>query len=97
MADGIHRVHRGECWGIYAFDPGYSEDLLKRLDPKVTNATLEHSEIKLSLDNSNQQISIVIEEQTALAFSRCVSGARWSRSQTADKRRERGTVLRAGK
>ena len=33
MHDAVHKVHMGECWGVYNFGRNYSHDILARSEP----------------------------------------------------------------
>ncbi|EGD77792.1 hypothetical protein PTSG_08882 [Salpingoeca rosetta] len=70
--EAVHRIHRGDCWGVYQFAGNYSQDIIKRLSKDDSPAVIAGSQISLTLDNSNQQISIAIEAATAAAFESMV-------------------------
>lgn len=61
-ASAVHAVHQGRAWGYYGFGANYTRCLMDRFKANVSIATINCSEIQLAMDNSNEQISIIIEE-----------------------------------
>ena len=74
MAAGLAKVQSGACWGVYYMDAGFSVDIVSRYSPSVSNETIIGSQVQLTLDNSNEQISITIQQVSLEAYQVRESG-----------------------
>jgi hypothetical protein len=60
-------VKSGNCWGILYFSPNFTLSTIDKYALEViTNDIISESQVQLTLDNSNEQISLTIEQATGL-------------------------------
>eukprot|EP01136_Pigoraptor_vietnamica_P017299 Opistho-1_new@62267 len=67
--DGRDRIRRGDCWGMLEFGANYSVDLFIRATHAVTDLSVIYgSSLNVTLDATDQQIAISIEQKVSQAF-----------------------------
>ncbi|EDQ87774.1 uncharacterized protein MONBRDRAFT_9617 [Monosiga brevicollis MX1] len=72
--EALHKVERGEAWAMYHFGVNYTQDVLERVANIFTadEALINASQIHIAMDNTNEQISVVLVEKTMEAYEACV-------------------------
>ena len=70
-------VKHGDAWAVLEMDECFTFDLLERFVfgsfVTLTLPVVENSRINVWLDNSNQQISLTIQEATFFAFEKAMA------------------------
>ena len=68
MSVGLEKVRSGTCWGVYYISSNFSADTLSRYLSSASNSTIVGDPVQLTLDNSDQQIYLTIQQVSLQAY-----------------------------
>ena len=68
IEEGLSRVRSGSCWGLFALGANFTADTIKRYTTNASIDVIQGSTVAMYLDNSNQQISVELQQQASTAY-----------------------------
>ena len=68
MSAGLDKARSGSCWGVYYMSPNFTLDTISRYSSSPSNESLAGDPVQLTLDNSDQQIYLTIQQVSLQAY-----------------------------